>query len=637
LRIGFDPLFLRVTDKNGEEISSLTPYRNDPSGYFDGAVNNEVDNIVGRIRYDVLFEDNSGETTKLAKLEVPVTVVEIYFKSIKIGWAEIYFEIGNCKIIYFSPPDYDSSSIEENPLLSDLYFYIKDVIPPVSQILPLSPIQTSTTFEIKWTGEDENGSGIKYYDIQYKKDTSGDWIDWKTNFTKTSDFFTGEPGNKYYFRCRAIDWEGNKEAWPDTPDTFTEISKYTISQDNTLAIAAFPNPGIPDNIFVVVSAKNSNFSNLSVKIKQNGMEEKNLSLNKISNLEYVGSYLIDKNYPGKAEIKATYTTDGIEKEVVTYFKILTAGKSSGYLEEGRFKLFYEQETFEDGTTILLIPNIISSFGKELPEELVGEKIIYYLNSDTLPKKDLKISFNFEDIENPEKLGIYTYENNSYKYLGGNFDKEGKTISINTGKFTNYLLLADIKEPQISEIKIFENKISAKIVDCGSGININSLKLKINEKEVKPYYDEEKNEIKYIHSKNFEGTQKVSLEVEDRVKNKLSFFKVFQLPEEIKIENLYAFPNPYMGNIKEGVKPQKLKYVSSGIKFKYKTSGDVKKVFLEIFNIKGKLLDKIFDEEIDGEIDYNPVDRLANGVYIYRITVSDGKKIVSKKGKIVILK
>lgn len=648
LRIGFDSQYFRVTDSAGNEITSLTPFRNDVSGLIDQPVTNNVDNLLGRIEYDVLFQDNSSHISQLAKLDVPVDVVKIYFKAIKAGSSSIYFDGIQCAVIYPEPPDYTNYNTEEGPNGVDLGLDIKDVISPVSSVQQLPARQLYTEFEVNWTGADENGTGVKWFDVQYKEGAGGTWQDWKTNYGGQWDYFNGDPGKTYYFRCKATDWVGNTEEWPSNPDydTYTTISSYTLSKDQNFSIAALPNPSVPDGIIILLSANkdiNITISNLSVILKQNEMTTaENITMNEISNLNYAGSYIIKSQYSGKAEIKATYTSDSISKELITYFLVSSVGKLSGNLSDERFKLSYQDDTFEDGTNILILPNQISSLtAKEIDaDEFSGSEIIYYLNSSNSPKKAVKISFNYEEIPldtSSEKLGIYTYQDNSYIYLGGELDKENKTISIITDKFKNYTLLADIREPVVSDFKVVDNTVSAKAIDYGSGLNLSSIKLKIADKEVKTVYDEEKKEIKYVHYKNFYGKQNITLEVEDRVGNKVIISQVFQLPEELLIEKVYSFPNPYMGNTKENTPAGKQKYQADGITFRYKASGELQKVVIEIFNIKGKLIDKFYDETIDGEVNYNFANKLANGVYIYRISISDGKKTRSKTGKIVVLK
>lgn len=96
-----------------------------------------------------------------------------------------------------------------------------DTTPPSSEVKELPKVQTSTTFTVSWGGFDAL-SGIKWYNVQYKKD-DGPWTNWLTHTTLTSKQFTGERGHTYYFRCRAQDNAGNWEDYGGA-DTYTYIS-----------------------------------------------------------------------------------------------------------------------------------------------------------------------------------------------------------------------------------------------------------------------------------------------------------------------------------------------------------------------------------------------------------------------------
>ncbi len=101
---------------------------------------------------------------------------------------------------------------------------------------------------------------------------------------------------------------------------------------------------------------------------------------------------------------------------------------------------------------------------------------------------------------------------------------------------------------------------------------------------------------------------------------------------LSLEYTYTYPNPYKG----ASHPQTKARGQKGITFRYKTSGSVQKVTIEVYNLAGKLVDR-FEGELTGETNWSFADNLANGVYIYRITVSDGKNTKSKTGKMVVIK
>jgi hypothetical protein len=135
---------------------------------------------------------------------------------------------------------------------------------------------------------------------------------------------------------------------------------------------------------------------------------------------------------------------------------------------------------------------------------------------------------------------------------------------------------------------------------------------------------------YIYNSGDGGVRKFKLIVEKPL--------IDTQEKALSLEYTYSYPNPYSGKRTELTPAGKLRYTADSLTFRYKATGDIKKVVIEIYNIKGKLIERFEDTTIDGEANYDFAEKLANGVYIYRITISDvnnNKK--SKTGKLVILK
>jgi hypothetical protein len=92
---------------------------------------------------------------------------------------------------------------------------------------------------ISWIGIDnENRSGVKCYDVQYRTPMDDnwyissmnnicefapnnplDWKNWRINTTETEDIFHTTTHGYYQFRCRATDNSDNKEQYPITADS----------------------------------------------------------------------------------------------------------------------------------------------------------------------------------------------------------------------------------------------------------------------------------------------------------------------------------------------------------------------------------------------------------------------------------
>lgn len=72
--------------------------------------------------------------------------------------------------------------------------------------------------------------------------------------------------------------------------------------------------------------------------------------------------------------------------------------------------------------------------------------------------------------------------------------------------------------------------------------------------------------------------------------------------------------------------------------KKKLLGNIQKITIEVYNLAGRLVDRFEDDTIDGETTWTFADKLANGVYIYRITIYRITTIPeSKIGKLVIMR
>jgi hypothetical protein len=97
-----------------------------------------------------------------------------------------------------------------------------DNSPPDSQVLPLSANQSSTHFQVSWTGSD-TGAGISTYTI-YVSENGGAYNVWLGNTTLTSAFFDGNPNSSYSFYSVAQDGAGNIEAAPASPDATVSLT-----------------------------------------------------------------------------------------------------------------------------------------------------------------------------------------------------------------------------------------------------------------------------------------------------------------------------------------------------------------------------------------------------------------------------
>jgi len=106
---------------------------------------------------------------------------------------------------------------KEGPWLNTL-----DVQEPNSYVLRLPSTTTEPNFLVEWTGDDDNGSGIRFYDIYVSTD-GNDYVLWLDDTNNTSAVFTGAIGHTYAFYSIALDNVGNTEAVPTQADATTMV------------------------------------------------------------------------------------------------------------------------------------------------------------------------------------------------------------------------------------------------------------------------------------------------------------------------------------------------------------------------------------------------------------------------------
>ena len=111
-----------------------------------------------------------------------------------------------------------------------------DAGPPTSSVGPLPPEETSTSFTVTWSGQDDpGGSGVASYDV-YDSVDGGPFTLWQSDTTATSATFTGQVGDTYGFYSVATDNVGDVQATPTSAQATTQlVPPVTITSIGTVA------------------------------------------------------------------------------------------------------------------------------------------------------------------------------------------------------------------------------------------------------------------------------------------------------------------------------------------------------------------------------------------------------------------
>lgn len=129
------------------------------------------------------------------------------------------------------------------PIITPTWKNIVDIISPESNVLQISSIQTDTSFNVIWAGNDTE-AGVSFYDIFYS--TNGNPYElWRRGTSaNTEAVFTGIDGNTYCFYSVAHDFVGNIETTPLQPDACTQVTVNTNEPNSSgyKLLQNIPNP-----------------------------------------------------------------------------------------------------------------------------------------------------------------------------------------------------------------------------------------------------------------------------------------------------------------------------------------------------------------------------------------------------------
>lgn len=181
-------------------------------------------------------------------------------------------------------------------------------------------------------------------------------------------------------------------------------------------------------------------------------------------------------------------------------------------------------------------------------------------------------------------------------------------------------------------------ILATLTDTGSGIDETTIDLRIKPAEgdeiVVPAssvsFNSETGEMSYTVTEPLADSEyTVSINVKDKVGNSAEEKATeFVIESELAMKKVLNYPNPF----------------SSDTKFTYHLTRDVDEVTIKVYTVAGELVKTIDfasshvgynEEEWDGINDYG--EEVANGTYVYKITVKFGDEKVSKVQMLTVLK
>jgi flagellar hook assembly protein FlgD len=301
---------------------------------------------------------------------------------------------------------------------------------------------------------------------------------------------------------------------------------------------------------------------------------------------------------------------------------------------------------KNSSLVIEVPDEIPPLQKGLDKNLTTRKI-YLSDGTTTFAKNILVTLAYSEADVPDeeyeqKLRIYRWNEQirRWEYLGGVVNTNSNIVTLETNHFSTLAVISDIQPPSLSEIypKKYASqkpKISALVSDDGSGIDLESIIISLDEKDYtytsgKVSYSE--GEIEFIPEKELSyGDHSFVISVKDKAGNLTTTGKLyFQIAKESTFGDAFVYPHP----------------VSPGrsVKIKYELSAQLSNVKIRIYSLTGELIKELMGSgnvgmnEVpwDGKDSYDQ--EIKSGVYLCYIfgTDPDGK-VVEKRFKIAVWK
>lgn len=377
------------------------------------------------------------------------------------------------------------------------------------------------------------------------------------------------------------------------------------------------------------------------------------------NFHLIGDPALTLAYPRKKIIITSINNNTISSTPKDTLKSLSKVTVSGFIAD---KQGNKLSNFNGiiYPTVFDKPQVIACLGNKAESVVSGKTFTFVAQKNILFKGKVEIKngdFTFSFIV-PKDIN-YNIDTSRMSFYAQNGidDAIGYTTKFYIGG-SNPNAVPDNQPPQVSLYLNDKKFVSggttnqnpvlfSEIIDS-SGINItgtsighditavldNNKQINLNdyfEYELNSY---QKGKIKYPFSNLSEGSHQLSLKAWDINNNsntaKIDF--IVAKDEALALNHVLNYPNPFT---------TKTKFM-----FEYNTSCDYINIKIEIFTVTGKLVKTITKKgfatgfrddgiEWDGRDDYG--DKLAKGVYIYRVTITDSNyKKAEKIEKLVIL-
>ena len=533
------------------------------------------DTGTGLAGYSILWDSNPNS--------LPNAILDIHSLS------SIQYTVSGVQYFHIRPVDnagnWSNTAAHYGPFMIDT----QTPQPPTG--LSATP-QAGGRVKLEWRAS--SSDDVIIYNIYWDNGLGGG-IDYSKAIAQTSlTIWTSsqlEDGRTYQFSVRAEDRANNEEKNTQRVSSIADGKPPTISHIPIMGMLEDDIESVSINATVIDS---SGLDSVKLYYRKHGESSyKNVNIKAVGNA-YTGeipastftSAGVDYYIAAvdKAGNIAEYPVTTIEVSATLRIPISSSRGNEILIGDNLFIKFPMGSISEDGVLTVSIPSIIPEPQAGLKRHILTREI--KLDVKLVRAIDVKLTYKDNKVigEDEERLALYLWGGNRWNFLK-RVEPANNQANLSTMELGIFSIIGDYESPIIEDLRPIgyaepKAQITARVMDNGSGVDLTSIIVQLNNQNLAVPITALKDEILSLDlPANLDiGQYSLIITVSDRSGNQQTAKSTFFVENLLSLKDVYCYPNPF--------------HPARGVNFAYTLTESANSVTIRIFSLDGKLVKKL---------------------------------------------
>ncbi len=416
---------------------------------------------------------------------------------------------------------------------------------------------------------------------------------------------------------------------PAVATTQADVSQafaYTFAADGqAMRVFPIPNPAFPREFIIVVKSETAladtpqamvRFSNIQAPAELSAADD--------SRRVFVGNYTIPGSGDGQVTVRV-----GTETSTFSFYASVLKEGVTAHLQLREADVALRSRAAEDHALLFEMSEI------DVPTELQILSRPYELTFNGGNVIETRLTFNVDaSAENDGQIGIWNRKDSDNPWLRASRSDRGWFSAVSRDGL--YMLVSDRSPPRIHDPRVEQKHdqpvLMARLTDGGSGVKPESVRVEADGQAIPFQLDADTGVVAADVSHLSRGEHLFCIEVADRADNRERAVIRQNLIGPLTVAQTIAWPNPCRGSAQLAVILEGAGSDDPGTEVEariYDVSGE-RLAVLDLNHAGNRTFSARWDLRTESG------KTVANGVYIYKVTIRRGDDVRKTQGKLAVL-